>query len=451
MLCLLGACADRSTFDLDLDQPCADAGPARLLELGADEQVYRVRPFDDDRFAVSIGDDDGWTHSVVVSRCGGDEQRIAANVDLVFVEGDALLACTPDHDLVRLRDIDDANPTVLAERGCATSSTAHGLVAIDFAPGAEVGRLLLVRGETNPPIVQTLLDDLVSELDAPYFPAATETHAYGRTQDASAWEIDLATGERTLLAPDVADFVASERHIVYRPIDDTDDGESAVVLRDRQTGVDRTVVEAHRGTLYARATETYVQLGLGGNATTQWFWTDDLTPIEPPGGMTIAEAFDDGAFWLRRGDLSGEVHHALWRRGEAIESVLTCRDCLASARPDLGGVLIESVPSGPGPHVVSLVDDVSGEAVQLASAVTDGYRILADRRVLTVLDKRDPSPLVLHDHRDGSARTLVEQASPSSLFLTLVLGTDDDRDVVWVDEDPDEPRALYYARLADAE
>lgn len=421
------------------------------MELAADEQVYIVQPFDDERFRVEIGTEESWTRTVLVLRCGGEEQAIAPNLERVFFEGESLLGCTTDDQLVAPAGVDDTNPTILAEQGCAPRPTPHGLVTIDVAPGAAVGRLLLVRDGATGLSVEALLDDLLAESTGPYFPAASDTHAYGRTSDASAWEIDLRTGARSLLVERADAFSPSPQYVLYRPLDDTDDGKTAVVLRDRETGSERMVMDAYPENFSTFVTDAFVQLGHPGNNTTPlFFWTDDLTPIEPPLDMRIVYPLDDGRFWLTDIDASGLARYARWRRGDAAEIVWECHECVAAERPDLGGLLIEDQPWTSRPYELFVVDEATGESTRLAGPVVDGYRILDDRRVLTVLDHVEPGPFVLHDHRDGSARTLVELASPSSMFLTSVFGSDDDRDVLWVDEDPAKPRALYYARLADA-
>lgn len=447
LLCGVLGCADEVASDVELEEHCEQSGPVRLLELASDELVYMVQPFDDDRLRVSIGTQESRTRTVLVPRCGGQEQPVAPNLQWVFVVGDTLLGCDQDYNLVAPVEVGDTDPTVLAGRGCAYRPTPHGLVAIDAAPGDEVGRLVLVQAvDEGDVIVETLLDDLLLELEESYFPGGTDTHAYGRTSDFSAWEIDLASGTRTRLVEGALDFDVSPRHVLYRPIDDIDDGKSMLVLRDRATGVERTVLDAAAESLSIDVTEDVISHGRPNPAHTRWFWTDDLSEIVPPDGMKIVRLLADQRFFLTASGPSGDSLFAIWRRHESPDAVWSCRDCVVDVDEKLGGLVIQHGTSSR--YALSFVDEATGVPQPLAGSVTDSYQILGDRRVLTVLDHVEPGPFFLHDYRDGSARAIAERADPQSIFLTRFFAGDDDRDVLWVDVPLDEPAALYHARLA---
>lgn len=449
--CLAGCAEDDVAGGVEFEPRCGDDTPTRVLDLAPEELVYMVRPFDEERLQVRIGDDDAWTHSVLVSACGGQVQPIAPTIEWLFLEGSALLGCNVDDELVAPSDPGDDAAPVVAEGGCGYQSTPHGLVTIDRAPGADVGRILLVRDEGGEPVVETLLDDVLMESGVPYYSTGIEDdQVFARRADASLWVVDVATRTSTRVLDPVRDWARSSEYLVYRPVDDTpDDGESAVIVRDRATGTEATIAEAADDDLSLMIFDGAVVLGHLFSAQAQWFWASDGRPVEPPAGARIHMRYGD-RFWIGSSTPDGYTY-AWWRAGEAPVPAWTCQSCEVTPRLDLGGFVVEDILGG-ARREVSFVDDATGAPQRLGGPVRAGFLVLDDLRLLGLAEDEGPGPLVLHTPGESSGQTLAPRVDPDSVWLTQVFRGASDRDVVYVvDEPEDGEHALYVGRLASAD
>lgn len=452
VLCCLGGCADEGlvTGGAEFEPRCEEDAPTRLLELAADELVYMVRPLDDTRIHVRIGTEDAWTHSVLVSTCGEEVQPIASRIEWLFIEGDVLLGCDVDDALVAPSDPRDDAPSVIAEGGCAYQQTPHGVVTIDRAPGADVGRIIVVRDDDGVVVVETLLDDVLMEHGVPYFTGVEDDQVFARRSDASLWVVDVATGTSTRVLDPVLDWARSTDHLVYRPVDDTpDDGESAVIVRDRATGSEATIAEAADDDLSLMIFDGAVVLGHLFSTQAQWFWASDGRPVEPPAGARIHMRYGD-RFWIGSGTSAGDTY-AWWRAGEAPVAAWTCPSCEVTPRADLGGLVVEDILGGTR-REVWFIDEATGAQERLGGPIRAGYLVLDDRRLLGLADGDGPGPLELHTPGESSPQTVAQWVEPDSPWLTQVFRGPSNLDVVYVVNEPDDgEHALYVGRLASAD
>ncbi|HET6584069.1 MAG TPA: hypothetical protein VFG69_11485, partial [Nannocystaceae bacterium] len=206
---MLLACGEDDAFvtDVELEPLCDGEGAVKLLDLSDDEDVGQVGRFDENAFRVELlvgRDDDSEEYderSVVVSACGDDVQEVAANLDWVIRWEGALLGCDRNGSLLAPDALDDASPTLLAERACGWRMVGSAIVAYDVAAGETVGRLVAIRSLGDGEVaVDTLVDQVVvPKAEGSWFPPVIGDEVLARTPELAVLAVDVASGASTLL------------------------------------------------------------------------------------------------------------------------------------------------------------------------------------------------------------------------------------------------------------
>jgi hypothetical protein len=456
------ACGDDEVVadGVDLEARCDQDGPVKLLDLAPGEAVGIVQPFDVEAERIrietfAVSDDaspdppDALRH-VVMSACGEDPEDVAVELRNVFVWEGALLGTDRACNLVQPEHLQDRSPRVLAERGCASWWSSVGRVSYDAASGSDVGRLVVIRSTGSGRVeVDTLADDvLVPHPEAafsPYKVADDEFAIHLPSLDVET--VDARTGARNTVVEGAIEFDVSSQYVLYAPFDAVIDGKAPMVLRARDGESETVIAESFPLGVTNLLTDHVVVLRYIDPAPRLWFWTRDGRPIEPPDDYAIGWVLEDESIWLHRADDSGEVTFARWREGESPEVLMSCRECTGDYNGWVHGMQIERGPWYPSTRELWFVGDGDAQAQLLASAVGKWFLQLPDRRVLTSLEDDDEiGPFVLHDYRDGSARTIHPRVRESATFLTSVFNRE--REILYEIAEPAGEHALYHARLA---
>ncbi len=452
LLCAaLVGCADEDrSSDVELEPRCGGDGIVKLLELDPSEASGVVQRFDDERLRVTTyaTEGGGSLRSLLVPDCGGEPESIAPNLAWVLLEQGVLLGCDRDGALVRLASLDDDAPVVLAERACGYRPTKHGLVTLDARPGAEVARLVRIRADGRGSVaVDTLLDDIPIASNAQYFPAVSDDEAFAVRSDDALWRVDLATGGSDAIVHGVADYWISPTHVLYRRIDAFPDGETAVMLHDRTTGAETVLAAAFPASVMIELGEDVAVLGRNRLPAPLWFSTADGHAIVPPAGTQVVWASEGGVFWLNRIDTARQIVDVLrWREGTEPERTFTCRDC--ATRGTAGRPGLQVVVELPGqPRELWFATDTGGQAKRIATPIGEDFRMLADDRVLTVLD--ETGDLLVYPPDGGAGHKLATSVRPWSVWSLESSDGGSNRDLFYEVDDDAGDHALYSARLAD--
>lgn len=425
----LAACAPDEVTPAELDEVCGQPSPFRLLELDAGETVSHVGQvaFVDGRRVLQIGylDEENAEASPAttkneiwsVGECGENPIRLTADAEITggyAVWPDVVLGCRADTgEIVTIDPHGERPPNVVFQLpDCRGEPTPWGVIGIQ--PHDEDTGALVLLPYPEDPWTQTASPRVL--LDPIRIRATPEPHMWPayhevlRVFDDELFAIDaeldlvrlsLLDGSVTTEATNVREFeVSRDLHwIVWQDATETETDnpewpEGAIFSRDRTVGTTTHLADtalAYTGfSPFDFIDEGFIRLYLGGFGTQpqRFFSTTSAATFEVPPGHRLRTTEVEGR-WLDSG-LWGYGPFRLFDRESAAFVPLFDHEgeidfgeqrsliLQASAR-----ALLHDVWRLSG-RLWSVTAD--GERELLANRVGRNYRMLADDRVVSVLD-----------------------------------------------------------------